>query len=139
MPRRVRRYRSFNFAAGERFLYDLHEQRFQGARAPMPVWRHQVRLEKIATSEPSDSFLRCTEGRGSPPLDQVSNTVELAHLVDLFTPRYIVHRLAELIDHNVADSRIAQELRPLRPWLNLRNFSSRDTKRRLSRFIGARP
>ena len=91
------------------------------------------------TLDPSDSFPRCTEGRGSPPLDQVSNPVELADLSDLFTPRYIVYRLAELIDHNVADSRIAQELRYLRPWLNLRNFSSRETNGRLSRGIGARP
>ena len=126
----------FHFAAGERFLYELC---FQDAQALMPVWRNQVRLEKITTAEPTDSFPRCTEGRGSPPLDQVSNPVELAHLADLFTPRYIVHRLADLIDHNVVDSRIAEELRHLRPWLNLRNFSSRETNRRLNRQIGARP
>lgn len=105
----------------------------------MPVWRHQVRLEKITTAEPSDSFPRCTGGRGSPPLEQVSNPVELAHLADLFTPRYIVHRLAELVDQKVTDSQLAQELRHLRPWLDLRNFSSRETNRCLSRPIGARP
>ena len=126
----------FQFAAGERFLYDL---RFQDAQALIPVWRHQVRLEKMTTAEPSDSFPRCTEGRGSPPLEQVSNPVELAHLADLFTPRYIVHRLAELVDQNVTDSRLAQELRYLRPWLDLRNFSSQETNRCRSRHIGARP
>ena len=126
----------FQFAAGERFVYDL---RFQDAQALVPVWRHQVRLEKITTAEPSDSFPRCTEGRGSPPLEQVSGPVELAHLADLFTPRYIVHRLAELVDGDVADCRVAQELRHLRPWLNRRNFSSRETNRRLSRQTGARP
>jgi hypothetical protein len=106
----------FQFAAGERFVYDL---RFQDAQALMPVWRHQIRLEKITTAELADSFPHCTEGRGSPPLDQVSNPLELAHLADLFTPRYILHRLAELVDEDVTDGRIARELRHLRPWLNL--------------------
>jgi len=127
---------AFQFGLGERFLYDL---RFQDGQALNPVWRHQVRLEKIITAELTDSFPRCTEGRGCPPVDQVANPVELAHLTDLFTPRYIVHRLAELVDQNVADNRIAQELRYLRPWLDLRNFSSRETNRCLSRQIGARP
>ena len=126
----------FQFGLGERFLYDL---RFQDGQALIPVWRHQVRLEKIVTAEPTDSFPRCTEGRGCPPVDQVSNPVELAHLTDLFTPRYIVHRLAELVDQNLADNRIAQELRYLRPWLDLRNFRSRESNRCLSRQIGARP
>jgi hypothetical protein len=126
----------FQFGPGERFLYDL---RFQDGQTLIPVWRHQVRLEKIVTAEPTHSFPRCTGGRGCPPVDQVSNPVELAHLADLFTPRYIVHRLAELIDQNVADNRIVQELRYLRPWLDLRNFSSRETNRCLSRQMGARP
>ena len=105
----------------------------------MPVWRHQVRLEKITTAEPSDSFPRCTEGRGSPPLEQVSNPVELAHLADLFTPRYIVHRLAELIDHNVADSRIAQELRHFVPGSTCEPSARARQIDSLSRHIGARP
>src|SRR5262245_16993701 len=52
----------------------------------------------------------------------VSNPVELADLAELFTPRYIVHRLAELVDHNADDMRIARELRHLRPWLDRDRF-----------------
>ncbi|MDH5498850.1 MAG: plasmid pRiA4b ORF-3 family protein [Nitrospira sp.] len=107
----------FTFTANERFLYDV---RFRDAQALMPVWQHQVGLETILTAGPSDSFTRCIEGRGSPPLEQASGPVELALLAELLTPRSLVHRLAELIDGNFVDCRIAQELRHLRPWLNLR-------------------
>jgi hypothetical protein len=124
------------FAAGERFLYDV---RFQDARALMPVWRHQVRQEKIITAGPSDSFPRCIEGRGSPPLEQVSGPVELAYLAELFTPRSVVHRLAELMDGHVVDGRLAQELRHLRPWLNLRTFSANEANRRVRQETGRRP
>ncbi len=102
----------FAFAAGERLLYDVC---FQDAQALVSVWRHQVRLEKILTAGPSEFFPECIDGRGSPPLEQVSGPIELTHLAELFTPHYVVHRLAELIDRKVSDNRIAQELRYLRP------------------------
>ena len=123
----------FQFRLGERFSYDFHFV----DRQP-PVWRHQIRLEKIVEAEGADSFPRCTAGRGGPPLEQVSNPAELADLSELFTPTYIVHRLAELVDQNSDDRRIAQELRHLRPWLDLKTFRLREANRRLSRQIGAR-
>jgi len=64
---------------------------------------------------------------------------ELADLSELFTPRYIVHRLAELVDQDSDDRRIAQELRHLRPWLDLKTFCLREANQRLGRQIGARP
>jgi hypothetical protein len=128
------RLSEFQFRLGERFFYDL---RFQDGQDP--VWRQQIRLEKIVEAEREDSFPRCTEGRGSPPLDQVSNPAELADLSELFTPRYIVHRLAELVDQDSDDRRIAQELRHLRPWLDLKTFRLREANQRLGRQIGARP
>lgn len=69
------------------FLYDL---RFQDAEALVRVWRHQVRLEKLLTAGPSDSFPRCIEGRGPPPLEQLSGPVEFAHPAELLTPRYVL-------------------------------------------------
>src|SRR4030095_1132057 len=66
------RLSEFQFAPGERFLYDL---RFQDPQALIPVWRHQIRLEKMTTAESGGFFPRCTEGRGSTPPDQVSNPV----------------------------------------------------------------
>ena len=125
----------FQFRPAERFLYDL---RFHDASLLTPVWRHQVRLEKILPAEPAAAYPRCTEGKGSPPLDQVSNPVELADLAELFTPRYIVHRLAELVDHNADDMRIARELRHLRPWLDRDRFRLQEANRRLQQ-MGVRP
>lgn len=52
----------------------------------------------------------CVTGRGSPPLEQVSGFVELAYLAELFTPPYVVHGLAELINAYVADGWLAQAL-----------------------------
>jgi hypothetical protein len=49
----------FQFRLGERFLYDL---RFLNASHHTPVWRHQVRLEKIVPAEPAAAYPRCTEG-----------------------------------------------------------------------------
>lgn len=57
----------FEVAAGERVLYDVP---FQDGQALMPVWRHQVRLEKIITARPSNIFPRLIEGRGSRPLSR---------------------------------------------------------------------
>lgn len=75
---------------------------------------HQIRLEKILTAAPSDSFPRCIEGRGSPHSSRCP-PVELAHLAALLTLCSVVHHLAELIDRNVADGALAQHLRYLRP------------------------
>jgi hypothetical protein len=36
---------------------------------------------------------------------------------DLFTPRYILHHLAEMTDRGHDDRRIAEQVRYLRPWL----------------------
>jgi hypothetical protein len=59
-------------------------------------------------------------------------------LAELFTPRYIVHRLAELVDQNADDVRIARELRHLRPWLAGSRFRQQEANRRLQQ-IGVRP
>jgi len=128
------RLSEFQFRLGERFFYDL---RFQDGQTL--AWRHQIRLEKIVEAEGAVSFPRCTEGRGSPPLDQVSNPAELADLSELFTARYIVHRLAELVGQDSDDRRIAQELRHLRPWFDMKTFRLREANQRLGRQIGARP
>ena len=106
-------------------------------RSP-PAWRLEIRLEKGVPAEQGDLCPRCIAGRGSPPLDQVSSPQELAEFADLFTPRYMVHRLAEMIDNGVDDRRIARELRYLRPWLQLKQFPGKEVNRRLARQMGGK-
>ena len=121
----------FQFFLRERFVYDFHCH-----EAQPPAWRLEIRLEKVVPAEQGDLFPRCIAGRGSPPLDQVSSPRELADFADLFTPRYMVHRLAEMIDNGVDDRRIARELRYLRPWLQLKQFQAKEVNRRLARQMG---
>lgn len=81
--------------------------------------RHQVWLEKILTAGPSASFP--PDGSRAEVLHHSSMfpvPVELAHLVGLFTPRYVVHRLATLIDGHVCCLRCGS-FTPEEPGLNL--------------------
>ena len=59
-------------------------------------------------------------------------------MAELFTPRYMVYRLAEMIDHGVDDLYTARELRYLRPWLRLNQFREQDVKLRMARQMGGR-
>jgi hypothetical protein len=107
----------FGFLVRERFSYEHNVSEWEE-----PVWQHEIRLERMLMPD-HGSYPRFIAGAGSPPLDRLNSPQELSQLTDLFTPRYVIHRLAELVDQNLEDHRIAQELRCLRPWLTAGKFS----------------
>ena len=114
----------------ERFFYDY---RFHDAHTP--VWRHQLRLERILAAD-RDAYPTCLGGVGSPPLEDTHSPRELADLVELFTPQFVLHRLTDLIDQQATDAQLAQELRYLRPWLTAGRFCRPTTERRLRVSLG---
>jgi hypothetical protein len=121
----------FQFYARERFLYDY---RFE---LQTPVWRHEIRVEKAASSQSTESLPRCIAGAGSPPPPPVASPQEFQQMQELFTTGYLLHRLAELIDGGASEQRLASELRYLRPWLTAGEFRSGEANRQLKGLNGA--
>jgi hypothetical protein len=116
----------FQFYLRERFFYDY---RFD---LQTPVWRHEIRVEKITLVQEKGPGPRCIAGAGTPPPEPVASPQEFHHIKDLFTPAYILHRLAEMIDRGHDDQRIANEVRYLRPWLTAGEFCNRAANRQLA-------
>ena len=114
----------------ERFFYDY---RFHDPHTP--VWRHQLRLEKILVAD-RDAYPTCLGGVGSPPLEDTRSPRELADLAELFTPQFVLYRLTALIDQQSTDAQLAQELRYLRPWLTADRFGRPAIQRRLQASLG---
>ena len=114
----------------EKFFYDY---RFHDSHTP--VWRHQLRLEKILVADRA-GYPTCLGGVGSPPLENTHSPRELTDLAELFTPQFVLHRLTALIDQQATDARLAQELRYLRPWLTADRFRRPATQRRLRSSLG---
>jgi hypothetical protein len=124
------RLAEFQFYPRERFLYDY---RFE---LQTPVWRHEIRVEKTLSSQPTASLSRCIAGAGSPPPPPVASPQEFQHMQELFTTGYLLHRLAELIDGGASEQRLAGELRYLRPWLTAGEFRSSEANRQLEYLSG---
>jgi hypothetical protein len=61
-----------------------------------PVWRHEIRVEKITLLQEDWLGPRCIAGAGTPPPEPVASPQEFDQMKDLFTPAYILHRLAEM-------------------------------------------
>ena len=57
-------------------------------------------------------------------------------MMKLFTPSYILHRLADMVDRGDLDQRIAQKARYLRPRLTMGEFRRRDTNHSLAGGVG---
>jgi hypothetical protein len=95
----------FQFYPRERFLYDY---RFE---LQTPVWRHEIRVEKMLSDGPAANFSQCIAGAGSAPPPPVASPQEFQHMQELFTTGYLLHRLAELIDEGASEQRLAGELR----------------------------
>ncbi|MGH9628976.1 MAG: plasmid pRiA4b ORF-3 family protein [Bryobacteraceae bacterium] len=108
----------------ERFTYD--EENTAGMSRP---WRFQIRLEKKLPKEERGHYPRCIGGSGAPPPEDCGGTIAFENLRDLFTPDYIVHRLAEMLDEGWKPEHVA-ELGQLRPWMD-RALARRDINRRL--------
>ena len=81
-------------------------------------------------------YPQCISGAGSPPVEPVGSPQEFQHMQDLFTPRYILHHLAEMTDRGHDDRRIAEEVRYLRPWLTRGEFRKREANRQLEAAAG---
>jgi hypothetical protein len=120
------RLSEFQFYVRERFFYDY---RFD---LQTPVWRHEIRVEKVAPVRQEWQYPRCVGGAGTPPPEPVAGPQEFLHIRDLFTPSYILHHLAEVIDRGADDQRIAKEVRHLRPWLTAGEFSNRAANQQLA-------
>lgn len=120
----------FQFYLRERFLYDY---RFD---LQIPVWRHEIRVEKALPRREGWQHPRCIAGAGTPPPEPVASPQEFHHMKDLFTPSYILHHLAEMIDRGHNDQRIAEQVRYLRPWLTMGEFRTREANRQLAGAVG---
>jgi hypothetical protein len=120
----------FQFYARERFLYHY---RFE---LQTPVWRHEIRVEKTASYQPTGGLCRCIAGAGSPPPPPVASPQEFQQMQELFTSGYLLHRLAELIDGGASEQRLASEVRYLRPWLTAGEFRSGEANRQLKGLNG---
>jgi hypothetical protein len=120
----------FRFYLRERFLYDhrLEQQ--------TPIWRHEIRVEKILPDQGKWHHPRCIAGAGTPPPAPVASPQEFRHMKGLYTPGYILHRLAEMIDRGDVDQRIAAEVHYLRPWLTMGEFHSHPINQQLISGVG---
>jgi hypothetical protein len=116
----------FQFYLRERFLYDYR------CDLRTSVWRHEIRVEKMLPIQEGWQYPRCIAGAGTPPPKPVASPQEFHHMQDLFTPRYILQRLAEMTDRGNDDRRIAEEVRSLRPWLTSGEFRKREANQQLA-------
>src|ERR1035438_562901 len=89
-PRRIS-LSDVRFYPKERFTYD--EEKADCMRRP---WRFQIRLEKKLPVEERGRYPRCIGGSGAPVPEDCGGAIAFESFRDLFTPDYIVHRLAEM-------------------------------------------
>ena len=73
----------FQFYPRERFSYDY---RFE---SETPLWRHEVRVEKVLPVQAECGYPRCVGGAGTPPPEPIGTPEEFRHMMKLFTPGYI--------------------------------------------------
>jgi hypothetical protein len=109
----------------ERFSYDEAQE----AAAMSRPWSFLIRLEKKLPLDARGRYPRCIAGSGAPVPEDCGGPLAYDSFRDLFTPDYIVHRLAELLDEGWSPEHLA-ELRQLRPWMD-RDLARREINRRL--------
>jgi hypothetical protein len=114
----------------ERFRYS--EENTDGMSRP---WSFQIRLEKKLPVQEGGRYPRCIGGSGAPVPEDCGGPVAFESFQDLFTPDYIVYRLAEMLDENWKPEHVA-ELRQLRPWMD-RALGRRSINARLQRQVVA--
>jgi hypothetical protein len=113
--------------AKERFSYDYHFNH------PLhDLWHHDIRLEKRLPAEEKGTYPRCIGGIGAAPPEDCGGPKAFEEFRDLFTTRYVVHRLAEMLDEGLNENHV-DELRHLRPWMRLDGCDRRSINRRLKR------
>lgn len=110
------RLADFHFLPKERFLYE-----YDVDSNGRPRWQHQVRFERALPVEPRRLYPVCTGGVGAAAPEGCGGPKGLAEFRTLFTSRYILHRLAALIDDGLTEEGI-EELQHLRPWVTLDEF-----------------
>jgi hypothetical protein len=110
----------------ERFSYEEEHSDGMSRR-----WRFQIGLEKKFPVEEKGCYPRCVGGSGAPVPEDCGGPLAFESFRDLFTPDYIVYRLAEMLDEGWKPEHVA-ELRQLRPWME-RALARRDINRRLQR------
>ncbi len=119
------RLADFHFLRKERFLYEYDVDSNGRSR-----WRHQVRFAPPRPVEPERLYPVCLGGVGSAPPENCGGPKGVAEFRALFTPDYILHRLAAILDAGVTETGIA-ELQHLRPWIPLHEFDRRTLNRKL--------
>lgn len=119
------RLADFHFLPKERFLYEYDVDSNGG-----PRWRHQIRFERALPSEPQRLYPVCIGGVGVAPPEDCGGPKGLAEFCTLFTPRYILHRLAAILDAGLTAKGI-EELQHLRPWITLNECDRCTVNRKL--------
>lgn len=118
---------NFRLYTKERFFYDYNfNHRFHD------LWQHEVRLEQRWPADGEGPYPRCIGGVGAAPPGDSGGPKAYEEFRDLFTARYIVHRLGEMLDEGLSESHLA-ELRHLRPWMTLDGCDRRAINRQLKR------
>jgi hypothetical protein len=112
----------------ERFRYD--EEKTDAMSRP---WSFQVRLENKLPVEEKGRYPRCIGGSGAPVPEDCGGPIAFESFRDLFTPDYIVHRLAEMLDEDWKAEHVVK-LRQLRPWMD-RALARRGINARLQRQV----
>jgi Plasmid pRiA4b ORF-3-like protein len=87
-------------------------------------------FERTLPLEAERFYPVCMGGVGAAPPEHCGGPNGLAEFRELFTPRYILHRLAGILDDGPTEQGIA-ELRHLRPWITLHQFDRRAVNRQL--------
>jgi hypothetical protein len=77
----------------ERFRYS--EEHTDGMSRP---WSFRIRLEKKLPVEERARYPRCIGGSGAPVPEDCGGPIAFESFQDLFTPDYIVQRLAEMLE-----------------------------------------
>lgn len=110
----------------ERLRYDEED-----ADCMSRPWRLQIQLEGKLPVDEKVHYPRCIGASGAPVPEDCGGPIAFESFHDLFTPDYIVHRLAEMLDEGWKPEHVA-ELHQLRPWMD-RTLARRDINRRLQR------
>ena len=111
------RLADFHFLPKERFFYE-----YDFDSDGRPRWQHQARFERMLPAEAQRLYPVSIGGVGMAPPEHCGGPKGLAEFRALFTPNYILHRLAVILDEGLAEDGMA-ELRHLRPWITLNEFS----------------
>jgi hypothetical protein len=112
--------------AKERFQYE-----YNFGHPLQRLWRMDIRLEKKSLpTEKETGIPQCIGGVGAAPPEDCGGSRAFEQFQNLFTPVYIVHRLAEMLDAGFTTEHIA-ELRHLRPWMDRDGCNRRSINRRL--------